>query len=667
MSLYLKMENNDNIIACKSKILYPNNILNQFIFLDLALSLFSKFIQNDNINIIKKLKKLLYYYNRSIKRIKIKYFYNYYYKVMQIQYLEIRKKNCESKSSNKDKNCQNLIFNKTFQLPLRNIFKKESSNNKKILYNNYNIFKDKYFNNQICDYKERKNIKNKTKENNYILNDKYSINTLENKTYQYNNTSMLHNKNNDIIFNYINDIQNFNRIIMKKRKLKTNIISGNNTFTHENFLQNMFSKKSKWFNLPNHDISKYCYRNKNNKKEEEKNNKIKQNPTININNYYILNSSFINDKFKKEALNNLYKKAYNYSFFKNQNIKIKSPNNKNKTHLRISKSKIINLNKNIRENLFNKKSIKSGKINNLKENIIYKEVHNIFPKSTKNANHLNLYNKNKSKNIIDNVKDTIHIKRRINKKHLLNISNKINNNIVNKSSNVIKSIYTRNFMDNYNNSLLTTYYKDKNNGKEIDDSGFYTVSKNTSNRKNLTNSKKKYSIPCSNQKQIIEINDKNNNSSIKTNSTSNKKNLKYLGKKNSFIMEINNKKKYINNYNLNLHNLSFSNYSEQKNLSENKMKNKVHTNKKLYNDSNKIITQNLDFIFIQNEDKNINKEKKQENENKLNTKEKIFETSSETLTDSKIYEMAKLYVQNNEEYLDKHTMEEILKNKKIKD
>ena len=159
---------------------------------------------------------------------------------------------------------------------------------------------------------------------------------------------------------------------------------------------------------------------------------------------------------------------------------------------------------------------------------------------------MNLYNKNKSKNIIDNVKDTIHIKRRINKKHLLNISNKINNNIVNKSSNVIKSIYTRNFMDNYNNSLLTTYYKDKNNGKEIDDSGFYTVSKNTSNRKNLTNSKKKYSIPCSNQKQIIEINDKNNNSSIKTNSTSNKKNLKYLGKKNSFIMEINNKKKYMN-------------------------------------------------------------------------------------------------------------------------
>ena len=53
----------------------------------------------------------------------------------------------------------------------------------------------------------------------------------------------------------------------------------------------------------------------------------------------------------------------------------------------------------------------------------------------------------------------------------------------------------------------------------------------------------------------------------------------------------------------------------------------------------------------------------EENKN-VKIKEKVIETSSETLSDSKIYEMAKNYIQNNEESIDKHTMEEILKNKR---
>ena len=47
-------------------------------------------------------------------------------------------------------------------------------------------------------------------------------------------------------------------------------------------------------------------------------------------------------------------------------------------------------------------------------------------------------------------------------------------------------------------------------------------------------------------------------------------------------------------------------------------------------------------------------------------KEKIIETSSETLNDSQIFELAKIYIQNDEEYFDKHMLEEILKIKRIK-
>ena len=83
---------------------------------------------------------------------------------------------------------------------------------------------------------------------------------------------------------------------------------------------------------------------------------------------------------------------------------------------------------------------------------------------------------------------------------------------------------------------------------------------------------------------------------------------------------------------------------------------------------NKIINQKLDNIFIKNEkDNRINTiNNYEDNKNILEGKEKIIETSSETLNDSRIYEMAKLYVQNDEDYFDKHAMEEILKNKRHK-
>jgi len=113
--------------------------------------------------------------------------------------------------------------------------------------------------------------------------------------------------------------------------------------------------------------------------------------------------------------------------------------------------------------------------------------------------------------------------------------------------------------------------------------------------------------------------------------------------------------------------LSFSNSSENKNLSENKTKNQIQVNKKRYNDINKIINQKLDYFFIQNDDEhNINNKNYDGNRNKIIGKEKIIETSSETLNDSQIFELAKIYIQNDEEYFDKHMLEEILKIKRIK-
>ena len=76
----------------------------------------------------------------------------------------------------------------------------------------------------------------------------------------------------------------------------------------------------------------------------------------------------------------------------------------------------------------------------------------------------------------------------------------------------------------------------------------------------------------------------------------------------------------------------------------------------------------MDYIFIKNEkDNNINNiNNYEDNKSALLEKEKIIETSSETLNDSKIYEMAKLFIKDDEDYFDKHAMEEILKNKRNK-
>ena len=67
------------------------------------------------------------------------------------------------------------------------------------------------------------------------------------------------------------------------------------------------------------------------------------NRTININNYYIMNSSYFNENFKKFC-----SKEYNLTFLKNNIIKIKSPEKKLVSQLKHIKSKILNKSKHTR-------------------------------------------------------------------------------------------------------------------------------------------------------------------------------------------------------------------------------------------------------------------------------------------------------------------------------
>ena len=650
------------------------------LFIDFANSIFTKFIENDNSKIIKKMKKLLYYYNRSIRIIKMKYFYSYYYKVLQLKRLEKKKKILEFKRIVKNKKDENDIFKNTFHPDSGKFFYKNKSYDYKSKHLDIlNKTKKNKINNKGNAVQKREKHQNINKKNNYLLNNNFfNYYTLENEKFQNKFSAMLNDKNNNIIFNYINDMQNYNRLFTNKRrfliKRKSDLTKGNKTLTNQIISKDMANKKKKWFDGDNNEIFNYKNKNKNIKKENEKNNEQKDIKTININNYYILNSSWIKENPNKNSFNELYEKEYNSSLLNNLLIKIKSPNKKLAKHLKQIKSTIMNINKNIKNDMFNGINTKTYKHCNTRNNFFYKSVQNKFPKSSKN----NLKNwklkKEKRNKIFPAVlKDRIDNKIQISKSPILNLTNKSNNNITFKPNYFMKSMNTRNIFDNYNNSLLTTYYKDKYNGKETDDSGFNTISKNTSNKKfltnkfNVTNNKNKYEIPFPNDKQLDSIINNAFNINIKKNNTPNKKIPNAIEKKISYLENINNKKEKIYNHNLILQNLSFSNCSENKNLSENKAKNQIIKNKKMYDDINKIINQKLDYIFIKNDDeKEINNKNNENKRNKLIGKEKIIETSSETLNDSKIYELAKLYIQNDEEYFDKQIMEKILKIKELK-
>ena len=628
----------------------------------MAISLFSKFVENDNDKIRKRIKNLLYIYKRSIKNIKMKYFFIFYYNSLKLKLSEYESKSKILENKRffvKNKSDKKNIFNKTFNFPIRTIF--HNSTNTK---NDNNLFKSKRlkivsdskydcFNN--IEYKVKKSGYYK-KKNSLLNNNSLNI-SLKNRTFQNNFQTNLSNKNKNIIFNYINDMKNYKRKLIEEKKLipafKMYMTPGNKTTTNKDIFENMKVNNNKRFFNKNLEGFRYDYK-RNIKNEEEKNNDIKNNQTIHINNYYILNSSFLNENHKKFGLNELYEKEYDSSFIKNHQFQINTPNEKLKNGFKHIKTKMNKISQNIKREIFNQINKKSD-IQYKCKNINYKDTRKRFPLSYyQTMKNFKLKKKNKQTKFIPILEDRMKNIININKHSDLNKSNK-KNNLDKKINNDNIFINTRNIFDNYNNSLLTTFYKERKNGKDINDSEFFSTAKDTSKKNsliykiNLTNYKSKLS---SNKKQLNEVNIQAKNigdfsiSSNKKSNSSNKKKQIIFVRNNSYIGKIKNKKENLINNNIIIQNLSFSNCSEHNNKSANRKQNLIQN----YKNRNEIKI--IDKIGEEN--KNVA------------VKEKVIETSSETLSDSKIYELAKNYIQNNEESIDKHTMEEILKNKRHK-
>ena len=270
--------------------------------------------------------------------IKMKYFHNYYYKVMKLKCTKKKKIILGSENKVLNNINENNIYNKIFNYPLRTIFQTSKSNYKSINYKLQNLTIMNNSKNKFINKKEGNELKKIEKYqefyklNNHILNNNFIKKNFENKTFENKFSKMINDKNNDIIFNYINDMENYKRIFKNKRRFlyknKNDLISGNKTFTNKIISENMLNKKKKWFDCKDNEIFKYERKNRNIKKENEKNNEEKETPTININNYYFLNSSFINENLRKDSLHDLYEKEYKSSPLKNLLLKINFPNQK---------------------------------------------------------------------------------------------------------------------------------------------------------------------------------------------------------------------------------------------------------------------------------------------------------------------------------------------------
>ena len=304
---------------------------------------------------------------------------------------------------------------------------------------NNNIKNESFFVNHEYLFCKEGRCQNINKKNKNIFKNKILHNTFECKKIHNEFNTFLNNKNNDIIFNYINDMEKYNKIFMNQRKMKQKrklgLLSGNKTLTNKEISKNISNNKAKLFDFNEKGIFDYRTKKINIKEEEEKNNM--DNRTININNYYILNSSYFNENFKKFC-----EKEYNLTFLKNKLIKIKSPEKKIVSQLKHIKSKFLNKSKHTRAYSVNKINLKVNKQYNQKNNLIYKSVQHKFQNCSKNTpNNNNLQKIDKIKNIQPVLNQRIIYKMQRKKNPILNLLQKvsINNNKEIKPDNFIKS------------------------------------------------------------------------------------------------------------------------------------------------------------------------------------------------------------------------------------
>ena len=659
------------------------------------------FVDNDNYNIIKKIRRLLYIYNRCVINLKNKYFFKYYYITYKLKLNDINN-NAYNKKNYKNNNNTNIILltnikrnkeKKNIIIRERNISNDNKQNDTNIfpinnIYNKYNFYNpfpmEIYNRNKDLNHIKKNysyNYNNSNSDNNYLGNflqdkintnqnsnfmqknirknkvksiNKDSINFIRNnKTFtKKNNTNFdnMHTQNN-IIINYINEMDNYNKIIMKQKScILTRNRNRNMTSSGKKKLKkSAISKRTiSCFDTPllnnNSEISMafpYSHSNYNNKIEKfhTDGNKIiisnnTNNNLINIPNYSLASDrlkpkNIVISPTKENKMENINFAKYNYS----------------RNRIEILKTKIKKINNSMNKDIINKMNS-----NSLKKNIMsaytYKKENDYYYPNSSNYFRQNSFVSKKlftTKSYIDNnsnKKNTTNksntnifsplLVNRINRKKIIAKSN-LNTNKLSKNLTNYKNRNYRKKLINDINYSLSTNYKEKQNNDET--RGHLYINSGTGRKMNITTSNRGFNQNNNNifgrNKNLTNINSLNNNLH---------KNYNYLNYRTNYnnIKGID-AKKYINN-NFNnipissikkannhiLQNISFSNNSSDKYNNDNLTnitKNLNKANKKInsaitnnnYLNLNKFNNYNnikISSLFsILKEDKNINDNK----------------------------------------------------------
>ena len=715
-------------------------------YIALSNSLFINYIQNDNNNIITKLKKLLFIYNRRKINLKYKYFYKYYYIINKIK-AKLQNNPSYSKSEKNANNNKIIITNIEKHKGKGNIIKEKrniSNESKKYdeshffpinnIYNKFNFYNP--FSVEIqTKSNEPKTIKkiiscSHENNSNYLSNFiQEKINTNKNVYFMQknNNLNLIDNisENNNIIINYINEMEEYNKL--NKKQNNANKKTPSNKKNNHNF--NKYNKINSRLNPITNISIPYTNSNYNNtfdKCYSEENNLIFSKGKDNYKNCKHSKTSRNDNKYKniKSSNNKENKMEILISDFEKKNVKT----NENIIFIQ----KIKGIKNDINKDIFNKIKSNSNSFKSKggpictykKENVKNKNYYyqnnslnyyrhnsflgnNIF--STKKSKESNAKSTSKILNnnslfspvLINRVNSNrINILQKSNKTNNTNNTNiKIKNNLTNYKK---KKYYIKKNLFEFSNSLSTNY-KEKMSNKDIEDSGTNLCFKNGNNKNNniiKTNSvynKNKNNLFNRNQK--IQNTDKTYNNPQKIYNS-----LNYLADIN--IKSGTNDKKSLNNYNIPissikktnnhiLQNISFSNDGPEKQMNDNKtikkIKSATNNNNKYHINLNKKFKQydNLKIASIislkeekdnnlnNNKNKNMSKdyycmniinecfEKKniKENKEEENYQNEKVETSFESLSDSKLYELAKSYLPK-EDYFDRNEMEHLLKNRK---
>ena len=634
------------------------------------------------------MKKLLYIYSKRINILKYKYFHKYYYITQKLKILiEQNNKYKKVKSNNKHliffENINKLKRKLKTKVTMRNkTYSKEKekySNNTSYLIYNINAINDyggllnhRPLSNKIIYRRKEPRIRkrninfnfyqnksgelssfDKKNDNSFFfmshnfnsknLTNNSSLNYFKNKTFvKKENKSYAGNTydSSNIIINYINELENYNKLIGQKKNIlkntskklsydktivdkKNNINNNNKYIIYKNLCsrKNIFSCK----NTPSIIRRPYA---KTPEQLLNYENRTQQNGIIPRNKYYILNihhKSINRNKNMdnqnilkgKERLNrtsdlkkHILKINFNKMKFTNFYDKSKEKNKENKNNnINTEFFKKINSSENNKEEILTAKKesdfyYKNPSLNYYRNNSFL--TNNLFS-SKKNSEYTNSNIRSAKSN--NNIFSQILKGRISNKKNLQKIpkSNTSNNKIkMNNLSNIqSKNITKTNLLDNYNNSLSTNY-NDKQSSKDIDESGLKSYIKNNTTR----NCKKLISKICLNQskksyfytnhreqKDSNEIEPRN----LKNNIIENSINYIFIDPRkintNKSFIKINHDKPTSNKQKSNNHilqNISFSNYSLDKPFSEHNIYNKSKTNK----DNN--ITKTNNFYLLNN-------------------------------------------------------------------